>query len=117
MGGAYSGGLENMPRFHENWGGTSFGQPQVRIRGAFISLFNSTKADGAWGNASYTPPNRDWNWDSAIFSNIFQATVPVKDASGNPGLEDLQAAALLPSRSGAAPRRVVGSNVLSEHSK
>lgn len=63
-GGNYSGGWENLPRFHENWSGK-----RCTIRGAFINLWNSQIADGVWGQSGvYVPPNRDWNYDED-FSN------------------------------------------------
>jgi hypothetical protein len=58
QGGTYSGGLENYPRFHERWGGTVF-----TYRGSFVSLGESQRANGAWGQSGvYTPPGRDWNY-------------------------------------------------------
>ena len=59
QGGAYSGGLENYPRFHERWSGKVF-----TYRGSFVSLGEPRRANGPWriGNV-YTPPGRDWNYD------------------------------------------------------
>jgi len=61
QGGAYNGGLENYPRFHENWSGRTF-----RYRGSFVSLGEPAHADGAWsyGRPVYTAPNRDWDYDA-----------------------------------------------------
>lgn len=58
--GSYSGGLENYPRFHENWNGRN-----MSISGAFISLFESRYATGRWryGNPCYTAPVRLWGFD------------------------------------------------------
>ena len=55
--GAYNGGLENFPRFLENWGGQT-----CRIVGSFINLFLSENATGqwAWGAPIYFAPDRDW---------------------------------------------------------
>ena len=60
-GGAYNGGFENLPRFHENWTGVT-----ARIRGSFVNLWRSRIADGAWvyGGNKYTAPNRDWDYDT-----------------------------------------------------
>jgi len=60
-GGNYNGGFENLPRFHENWTGVA-----CRIRGAFVNLWRSRIADGAWvyGGNKYTAPNRDWDYDT-----------------------------------------------------
>jgi hypothetical protein len=59
--GAYNGGLENYPRFHENWSGRTF-----TYRGSFVSLGTPRHVDGAWvyGNPQYTAPNRDWDYDT-----------------------------------------------------
>lgn len=61
-GASYSGGVENFPRFHENWGGVRF-----RYRGSMVALFNSTVATGPWSNANYGAPTREWG-----FSQMFQ---------------------------------------------
>ncbi len=67
-GSAYSGGLENYPRFHEDWGGG----PALTYQGSFVSLGVSEHVNGAWcgtggNNGSgcniYNPPNRIWNFD------------------------------------------------------
>jgi len=59
--GAYNGGFENLPRFHENWTGRA-----CKIRGSFVNLWRSRLATGAWvyGEGRYTAPNRDWDFDS-----------------------------------------------------
>lgn len=59
---AYSGGVENFPRFLENWGSKTF-----RYRGSMVSLFESEVATQPWGGSNvYGAPNRDWS-----FSNLF----------------------------------------------
>ena len=64
----YGGGLENFPRFLENW---SSGRT-LRYVGSLVSLFQSQKSIGDWGNtinpgfsngAYYNPPTRDWSFD------------------------------------------------------
>jgi hypothetical protein len=64
---AYNGGLENYPRFHEDWGGTT-----LTYQGSFVSLGDATHVNGNWcgtggTNASgcniYNPPTRAWNFD------------------------------------------------------
>ncbi|WP_373062868.1 hypothetical protein [Gemmatimonas sp.] len=61
---AYGGGLENFPRFLENWGsGRTF-----RYTGSLVSLYQSRFVTGLWGNttnggAYYTPPTRQWSFD------------------------------------------------------
>jgi Tfp pilus assembly protein PilX len=59
--GAYNGGLENYPRFHEDWSGRVF-----TYRGSFVSLGRPQHVRGAWGAQSYSPPNRDWNYDTSF---------------------------------------------------
>jgi hypothetical protein len=62
-GGSYSGGFENLPRFHENWSGVT-----AKIRGAFINIYDSEKAKSPWkyGDDVYTAPNRDWRFDKNL---------------------------------------------------
>ncbi len=61
QGGAYNGGLENYPRFHENWSGDTF-----LYRGSFVSLNNCRHSNGNWvyGGSHYNAPNRDWDYDT-----------------------------------------------------
>lgn len=60
--GHYSGGLENLPRFLEQWDGKSF-----TYRGSMIDLWFSQQATGLWSYGSYyTAPNRDWAFDTAL---------------------------------------------------
>ncbi len=61
--GRYNGGLENYPRLHENWGGQ-----ELRIRGSFVSLWNSQVATGYWqyGNPQYTAPIRNWSYEGSF---------------------------------------------------
>ena len=62
-GASYSGGVENFPRFLEDWSGGK----RLRYRGSMVALFNSTVATGAWSSARYSPPTREWG-----FSQMFQ---------------------------------------------
>jgi hypothetical protein len=57
--GDYSGGLENYPRFHENWSGDTF-----TYRGSFVSLGTPLHVDGRWDDQVYTPPARDFDFDT-----------------------------------------------------
>ncbi len=59
----YSGGVENYPRFHENWGGKS-----LRYRGSIVALFESEIATGKWSSAKYGAPKREWGFNS-MFGN------------------------------------------------
>jgi len=63
LGTQYSGGFENLPRFHENWSGIN-----CRILGSFIKIYASQIATGAWvyGSDRYTAPNRLWDYDTAF---------------------------------------------------
>jgi len=65
----YGGGLENFPRFLENFGASR----TYRYTGSLVSLFESRHSTGLWGNTTtatgtaqggyYTPPNRQWSFD------------------------------------------------------
>jgi Tfp pilus assembly protein PilX len=55
----YSGGVENYPRFHENWSNKS-----LRYRGSIVALFESQIATGKWNNAKYGAPKREWGFNS-----------------------------------------------------
>ncbi|MBX3025864.1 pilus assembly PilX N-terminal domain-containing protein [bacterium] len=68
--GNYNGGLENYPRFHEDWSGTT-----LNYQGSFVSLGDTKHVNGAWcgtggSNSSgcniYNPPTRAWNFDPAF---------------------------------------------------
>jgi hypothetical protein len=59
----YGGGLENFPRFLENWSGRT-----LTYRGSLVSLFQSQFSLGQWNNTIggggyYAAPNRDWRFD------------------------------------------------------
>jgi Tfp pilus assembly protein PilX len=57
----YNGGLENLPRFLEDWTDKRF-----TWRGSMVNLWNSQHATGDWGGDYYTPPNRDWAYDTDL---------------------------------------------------
>jgi hypothetical protein len=64
--GSYNGGLENYPRFHEDWSGDP--QPRLTYRGSFVSLGRPQVNNGPWcgtgtGCNIYNPPVRDWDFD------------------------------------------------------
>ncbi|WP_309670682.1 hypothetical protein [Gemmatimonas sp.] len=66
----YGGGLENLPRFLEGWGGVTF-----TYTGSLVSLYQSRFAFGLWGNSTnpnspgapgggyYDAPTRAWSFD------------------------------------------------------
>ena len=61
----YSGGLNNFPRFLETWSGDTF-----TYNGSMIELFTSKIATGEWDTGNiYSPPNRNWNFDSQFIDN------------------------------------------------
>jgi len=60
----YNGGLENLPRFLENWSGVTFAW-----RGSAVDLWYSRKATGPWSYGSYyTAPVRDWAFDPDLLN-------------------------------------------------
>jgi hypothetical protein len=54
----YGGGLENFPRFLENWSSRT-----VNFGGSLVSLYYSQVANWNWGAGGYTPPTRVWSFD------------------------------------------------------
>ncbi|MEE9442279.1 MAG: PilX N-terminal domain-containing pilus assembly protein [candidate division Zixibacteria bacterium] len=60
-GAGYNGGLENLPRFLENWSDRT-----LTYRGSMICLWVSQEAIGNWDGTYYTPPNRDWAFDTDL---------------------------------------------------
>ncbi|MCK4385456.1 MAG: pilus assembly PilX N-terminal domain-containing protein [candidate division Zixibacteria bacterium] len=55
----YSGGLENLPRFLENWTNKTF-----TYKGSMVDLWFSEQATGLWSYGSYyTAPWRNWSFD------------------------------------------------------
>jgi hypothetical protein len=61
----YSGGMNNFPRFLENWSGKTF-----TYTGSMIELFTSQIGTGEWDTGSiYVPPTRVWNFDSNFVDN------------------------------------------------
>ncbi len=57
---SYSGGVENFPRFLENWSGNSFW-----YNGSMVVMFNSQIATAPWNtDGYYSPPSRQWAFDT-----------------------------------------------------
>ena len=55
----YGGGIENFPRFLENWMGRT-----VTYVGALVSVHESVNPTGTWNIGNYYwPPTRDWSFD------------------------------------------------------
>jgi hypothetical protein len=66
---AYSGGLENFPRFLEDWSGKTF-----TYNGSMVAMYDSRIATAPWGSGNtYSPPVRNWAFDDN-FNNL--AKVP-----------------------------------------
>jgi hypothetical protein len=57
----YSGGVENFPRFLENWSGDTF-----TYNGSMVCMFPSQIANAPWPGTGtvYNPPTRDWAFDT-----------------------------------------------------
>jgi hypothetical protein len=57
----YSGGVENFPRFQENWSGVNF-----YYNGSMVEMFTSQIANYPWPGTGtvYNPPNRYWAFDT-----------------------------------------------------
>ncbi len=57
---SYSGGVENFPRFLENWQGKDF-----VMRGSIVAMFESEIATKGWGKTDvYKAPTRKWGFHS-----------------------------------------------------
>lgn len=55
----YSGGVENFPRFLENWSGRVF-----TYNGSMVVMYYSDIATAPWGGSDvYNAPNRNWAFD------------------------------------------------------
>ena len=74
--GYYSGGVENLPRFLENWSGKTFS-----LSGSMVVLWESEQATGKWiyGMPYYTAPRREWEFDEDLLeaANLPPATPQV----------------------------------------
>lgn len=60
-----NGGLQNYPRFHENWNSAT-----LYYKGSFVSLGIPSHVNGPFGNQyqHYLPPTRNWDYES-LFNN------------------------------------------------
>jgi hypothetical protein len=62
--GNYSGGVENFPRFLEDWSGKTF-----TYSGSMVVMYDSVYATGQWRGTGedigiYNPPIRNWSFDT-----------------------------------------------------
>ncbi len=55
----YGGGIENYLRFLEKWS-----NKWTHYQGSLVSLHTSQKALGTWNGTYYSPPKRDWQFDT-----------------------------------------------------
>jgi hypothetical protein len=60
---AASGGVHNLPRYLENWGGVTH-----VIRGSLVNLYSSKIAIDPYGTGYYSPPDRVWGF-AQLFSD------------------------------------------------
>jgi hypothetical protein len=79
---SYSGGVENFPRFLEDWSGKTF-----TYNGSMVVMYDSVYATGLWrGTGSsfgiYNPPTRNWAFDTNF-------TNPAKIPPGTPSVRVL----------------------------
>ena len=54
----YNGGLENYPRFSENWGSAT-----LTYKGSFVSTGTPLHVNGTWSEQDYGVPARNWDYD------------------------------------------------------
>jgi hypothetical protein len=66
--GQYSGGMENLPRFQENWNTATGARVASNYRGAMVNLWDSQVAKQPWGQGGgvYNPPARNWDFDQSF---------------------------------------------------
>jgi hypothetical protein len=57
------GGVHNFPRFLENWSGI-----YLNYCGSLVNEFTSRQGVGAHKSNVYSPPNRNWTFDSAFLN-------------------------------------------------
>lgn len=83
----YSGGVENYPRFHENWSNRS-----LRYRGSIVAMFESEVATARWSNAQYSPPRREWGFNQMFADGRYPAGTPIIRTYRRLDYRDLNAA-------------------------
>jgi hypothetical protein len=71
-----SGGVNNLPRFLEDWGGKT----QV-FRGSLVNMFDSKIANQPFftypvSARYFEPPTRDWGYDELFGSGVFPPSTP-----------------------------------------
>jgi hypothetical protein len=78
----YSGGVENFPRFLENWSGYTF-----TYNGSMVCMFNSLVATAPWPGTGtvYNPPARNWAFDLNFNNSLKQPPLTPHVISVNRG--------------------------------
>lgn len=60
----YSGGVENFPRFLEDWGSRT-----LTYYGSMVEMYKSQQSIGSWGNSNtYAAPTRRWFFDTKFYT-------------------------------------------------
>ncbi len=86
--GAYSGGVENLPRLLEDWSGVTLG-----YRGSMVVLYESERATEPWGSSNvYRPPNRLWGFNALFAAGILPPGSPNSRSYRRIGFRDLSPA-------------------------
>jgi len=103
----YNGGLQNLPRFHEDWSGGV----KCNIAGSFVNLWRSQIATGVYGQSGvYSPPERHWDFDQQ-FSSAFPPGIPYAISIGRTTYEEGAARGDTPDSTGLVPLKVSGQYV------
>jgi hypothetical protein len=69
---SYSGGVENFPRFLENWSSRS-----LTMRGSIVALFESEVGTRRWGYGDvYSAPRRDWGFNAKFAEGFLPPGTP-----------------------------------------
>lgn len=79
-----SGGLHNLPRFLENWNGTS------AIRGSMVVMFESQVAWEPWSLRMYGPPTRLWGFHNLFRNFEFSDDIPATRNLGTSAADTFQ---------------------------
>jgi hypothetical protein len=70
---AASGGVHNLPRYLENWGGFTH-----VIRGSLVNLYSSKIAIQPYSTAGYySPPTRDWGYAQLFSNGVLPPSTPL----------------------------------------
>lgn len=82
---SYSGGVENFPRFLENWSNKT-----LRIRGSIVGLYESEVATEQWGSGDvYNPPKRNWGFHQKFGEGFYPPGTPATRTFRGTDYQDL----------------------------